>query len=96
MVVRCEADIVEVTPEISFEIDSNFTKEQLSLIKDELLIIKKKSFLHEQVHVGGEILGEILGKEDFRKVLLLSEYVDQIVSKLQKKQLFKTKKKRAE
>lgn len=85
MVVRCEVDIVEVTPEISFEIDSNFNEEQLSLIKNEILIIKNKTFLHEQVRVGGDILGEILGKEDFKKVLLLSEYVDQIVSKLQQK-----------
>lgn len=85
MVIRCEVDIIKVTPEISLEIDSHFDKEQLSLIENEISIIKKELFLHEQVRVGGEILGDIFGKEDFNKVLLLSEYIDQIVSKLQRK-----------
>ena len=85
MVIRGEVDIIRVTPEISLEIDSHFNKEQLSLIKTEITIIKKELFLHEQVRVGGEILGNIFGKEDFKKVLLLSEYIDQIVSKLQRR-----------
>ena len=85
MIIRSGADTIKVTPELSFEIDSHFSEEQLSLIKKEVAIIKKELFLHEQVRVGGEILGDILRKEDFGKVVLLSEYVDQIVLKLQLK-----------
>lgn len=85
MVIRCEAEIIKATPELYLEIDSHFSKEELSLIESEVCIIKSKDYLHEQVVIGGEILGDILGKQDFKKVLTLSEYVDHIVSKLQRR-----------
>lgn len=87
MIIKCEAEAIRITPEISLEIDSYFDEQQLLLIENEIGIIKKEKFLHEQVRVGGEILGDIFGKEDYTKVLLLSEYVDQIVSKLQCKHI---------
>lgn len=83
MIIKCEAQIIESTPEVTSEIESKFSKEDLFLIDKEISIIKKETFLHDQVRVGGDILGEIFGVEDFQKVLLLSQYIDEIVSRLQ-------------
>lgn len=83
LVIRSEVKVVEASPELEFEIDSYFSKEELSLIGEEVSLIKKKNFLHERVATGGDILGKILGVEEYSKVVLLSEYIDKMVSKLQ-------------
>ena len=86
MIFKYEAkEKVEVTSEILFEIDSKFTTEQLSSIKKEVSIIKKEKFLDDQIRVGGNILGDIFGINDYDKVLLLSQYIDLIVAKIQMK-----------
>ena len=74
---------IKATDEIFIEIDSKFTNEQLSSIEKEVSIIKKEEFLDDQIRVGGNILGDIFGINDYDKVLLLSQYIDLIVAKIQ-------------
>lgn len=74
---------VKATKEIFIEIDSKFTNEQLLSIEKEVSIIKKEEFLDDQIRVGGDILGDIFGINDYDKVLLLSQYIDLIVAKIQ-------------
>ncbi len=86
MIFKYEAkEKIEVTSEILSEIDSKFTNEQLSSIKKEVSIIKNEKFLDDQIRVGGNILGDIFGINDYDKVLLLSQYIDLIVAKIQTK-----------
>lgn len=86
MIFKYEAkEKIEVTSEILSEIDSKFTDEQLSSIKKEVSIIKNEKFLDDQIRVGGNILGDIFGINDYDKVLLLSQYIDLIVAKIQMK-----------
>lgn len=82
-IVKSDVKIIKTNPRIELEIDSQFSREQLSLIREEISKIKKEVFLHEQVRIGGELLGNMLREHDYSKVVLLSEYVDRIVSKLQ-------------
>lgn len=74
---------VRATKEILMDIDSKFTNEQLLSIEKEISIIKKEKFLHDQIRVGGDILGDIFRINDYDKVLLLSQYIDLIVAKIQ-------------
>lgn len=86
MIFKYEAkEKIEVTSEILSEIDSKFTNEQLSSIKKEVSIIKNEKFLDDQIRVGGNILGDIFRINDYDKVLLLSQYIDLIVAKIQTK-----------
>lgn len=82
-IVKSDVKIIKTNPKIELEIDSQFSREQLLLIREEISKIKKEVFLHEQVCIGGELLGNMLREHDYSKVVLLSEYVDRIVSKLQ-------------
>ena len=83
LVIRSEVEIIKASPELEREIDSHFSEDELTLIGKEVAQIKRKSFLHERVSTGGDILGKILGVEEYSKVVLLSEYIDRMVSKLQ-------------
>ena len=76
---------IEFTSEIESDIDSQFTEEQLSLIREEIFEIKKELDLYKQVRIGGEILGNMMGIENINKIILLSEYIDRIVFKVQSK-----------
>lgn len=78
-------DIIEYTPKIELDIDSKFSSSELSLIRDEISQIKKELDLFKQARVGGEILGSMIGVADVEKVILLSEYIDQIIFKIQSK-----------
>lgn len=81
---KSEIEIIEVTPEMELEVDSKFADEELSLIRMEISRIKNEKFLHDMIRVGGDILGDIFKVEDYEKVVLLSEYIDQLITRFQR------------
>lgn len=86
MVIRCKLEEIKVSKNIFCYIDSIFDENELSIISKEISIIKKEKYLNEQIHIGGNILGNMMGNEDYFKILTLSKYIDELVSMYQKLQ----------
>lgn len=83
MVIRCKLEKIKASKNIFCYVDSNFDEYELSVISKEIEIIKKEKYLNEQIRIGGNILGNMMGKEDYFKILTLSKYIDELVSMYQ-------------
>lgn len=80
MIIKSELQNIRVNSSIYLEIESQFKTHELNIIQKEINVLKQYPFLNEQIQVGGELLGNMLGVEDYNKVVLLSQYIDEMVS----------------
>lgn len=85
---RSKRNLILCNESIISKIESNFSREELDLIQDEISIIKEHEYLNMQAHIGGNMLGDMHENNvSFSKILTLSRYIDEIVVILQNQNL---------